>query len=95
MEGEVILFYWCNVLQFNATWVEALTREAADRVVIFLICQLDGCLILHPILHSGPHLNVSFDAYVGLAYLVWVMHLVCELCRGTPGDPSMSVPRGG
>ena len=20
MDGEDILFYWCNVLQFNATW---------------------------------------------------------------------------
>ena len=56
MDDEVILFYWCNVQQVNVTWVEALTREAADRVGVSLICWFNGCPILHLILHSGPHL---------------------------------------
>ena len=37
--------------------------------------------------------DVSLVTYVGLAYLAHAMHLVCTLYRGTPGDPSMSVPR--
>ena len=54
MDGEVILFYWCNVLQFNVTWVEALTREAANGLGVSPICQFARCLILHLILHAAP-----------------------------------------
>ena len=47
MDGEVILSYWCNVLQFNVTWVEALTGEATNRVGVSPICWFDGCPILN------------------------------------------------
>ena len=61
MDGEVILFY-CNILQFNATWVAYVGWtgvRSSVRVKVF---------------------DVSLVAYVGLAYLVCAMHLMCALC---------------
>ena len=140
------LFYWCNVLQFDATWVKAPTREDANRVDVSLTYQFGGCLILHPILclcvpwyvsladiwssfwvypqcvglmdvwssfwvcsqcvnladvwssiQSSVWVHAfyaSLVAYVGLALLPHVMHLMFSLHKGTPGNSLMSVPRG-
>ena len=60
MEGEVILFYGCNILQCNETWVEAPTAEATDRVGVSLICWF-GIPCMCDVYHVCTLLRVVTD----------------------------------